>query len=356
MRRPAFGLPSIRSEHGTAMTTTIVVTTISSPNAALERIADGAKQRGIEFIVIGDTKSPKDFALPTCRFLDIEAQLATGLRYAAACPVRSYARKNVGYLLAMAEGADIIIETDDDNFPRSAFFEDRTRRLAATVAAQPGWLNIYRYFSDVKIWPRGLPLDVVSAPLPSFDRFQVLEVDCPIQQGLADENPDVDAIYRLLLPLPQNFRNDRHIALGKGTWCPFNSQNTTWWAAAFPLLYLPAHCSFRMTDIWRGFVAQRIAWESGWHILYHEPTVWQERNDHDLMRDFADEVPGYLNNNRIRTALEDTAVLGGPQNLLLDLRRCYETLIRIEVVGSAELGLIETWTADLEAIGQNRQS
>lgn len=338
------------------ITTAIVVTTISPPNAVLERIAQGAQQHGWKFIIVGDTKSPGDFALPNSRYLNVEAQVASGLRFAKACPVRSYARKNIGYLLAMTEGAGIIVETDDDNFPRPAFFEQRVRQIAATVAAQPGWLNIYRYFSDQNLWPRGLPLDAVNAPMPSFDQFKISEVDCPIQQGLADENPDVDAIYRLLLPLPQSFRNDRRIALDKGTWCPFNSQNTTWWAAAFPLLYLPAHCSFRMTDIWRSFVAQRIAWESGWHILYHGPTVWQERNDHDLMRDFADEVPGYLHNKRIKVALEDTVLMGGPQNLLLDLRRCYETLIRIEVVGSAELGLIDAWISDFEAIEHARRS
>ena len=55
----------------------------------------------------------------------------------------------------------------------------------------------------------------------------------------------------------------------------------------YPLLYLPAYCSFRMTDIWRSFVAQRIAWENGWRLLFHGPTMEQERNVHDLMKDFA---------------------------------------------------------------------
>ena len=89
-------------------------------------------------------------------------------------------------------------------------------------------------------------------------------VACPIQQGLADGNPDVDAIFRLVLPLPMNFGRKPPIALCRGAWCPFNSQNTSWWPAAYPLLYLPAYCSFRMTDIWRSFVAQRICWENGW--------------------------------------------------------------------------------------------
>jgi hypothetical protein len=76
---------------------------------------------------------------------------------------------------------------------------------------------------------------------------------------LADENPDVDAIYRLTLPLPIIFNKANNVALGNNSFCPFYSQNRTWFKEAFPLLYLSSHCSFRMTDIWRSFVAQRIA-------------------------------------------------------------------------------------------------
>ena len=336
------------------MKTAVIVTSINAPNAALRAIADGCKKHGFEFIVSGDTKSPKNFSLSGCRFLSVEDQIATKSRFAALCPTRTYARKNVGYFVAMAEGTEMIVETDDDNFPRPAFFDQRSRRLGVPSVSGTGWVNTYRYFTDANIWPRGLPLDAVQRPIPPFDTLPTKEVDCPIQQGLADENPDVDAIYRLILTLPQNFRTDRRVALGVGSWCPFNSQNTTWWPDAFPLLYLPAHCSFRMTDIWRSFVAQRVGWENGWCLLFHEPTMWQERNEHDLMRDFADEVPGYLHNERIRRALEDTALKGGVTNLAADLRRCYEALIALDVVGAAELALIDAWIFDLERVGERR--
>src|SRR6185436_15069807 len=127
----------------------------------------------------------------------------------------------------------------------------------------------------------------------------------PIQQGLADENPDVDAVYRMTSSLPLSFNKRNPIVLDKNAWCPFNSQNTTWFKEAFPLLYLPSYCSFRMTDIWRSFVAQRIAWSCNWSILFHNATVRQERNEHSLIRDFEDEIPGYLNNARICKMLED---------------------------------------------------
>jgi hypothetical protein len=338
------------------MTTAIVVTSINAPNAALRALADGAAAHAFEFIVCGDTKSPPDFSLPGCRYLSVEDQVATGLGFAEVCPVRTYARKNIGYLVAINNGADLIVETDDDNLPRPGFFELRHRTHDVKSVVGGGWLNVYRYFSEVNIWPRGLPLDMVQRAVPEFDKLTTHQVDCPIQQGLADENPDVDAIYRLILPLPQNFRSDRRVALGNGTWCPFNSQNTSWWSDAFPLLYLPVHCSFRMTDIWRGFVAQRIAWENNWHILFHEPTMWQERNEHNLMRDFADEVPGYLHNDRIRRALEKTSLAGGIGNLGRDLRKCYDTLISLEVVGAGEGPLLDAWIADLQRVTESRRA
>lgn len=328
----------------------LIVTSINAPNAVMTSLRDGARSAGVRYIVIGDTKSPADFALDGCEFLSMDAQLKTGLQFAQACPTRHYARKNIGYLIAMQGGAPLIIETDDDNFPRPEFFGARLRRKSASIFENAGWANLYRYFTEATIWPRGLPLDMVHAPLADFATLKTGTVDCPIQQGLADANPDVDAIYRLVLPLPQNFRADRRVALAPGAWCPFNSQNTTWWPETYPLLYLPAYCSFRMTDIWRSFVAQRIAAVNGWHVLFHEATVWQERNDHNLMRDFADEVPGYLNNSRIRDTLESLPLTAGIAQIPANLRECYEALVGIGVVGKEELPLLDAWLADIAAI------
>jgi hypothetical protein len=270
----------------------VVVTSIAKPNQALQALAQGCGDRGYQFIVIGDETSPPEFHLDGCQFYSLEEQYETGFKLARLCPTRHYARKNLGYLIARNNGASIIIETDDDNIPYKEFWNDRQRNQSASTVANSGWVNVYRYFSAANIWPRGLPLDRIKDKVPSFESLSVRVTDCPIQQGLANENPDVDAIYRLLLPLPQSFGSRRRVVLTGGSWCPFNSQNTTWWSDAFPLLYLPARCTFRMTDIWRSFIAQRIAWTNNWGILFHEPTVSQERNEHNLMRDFKDEMPG----------------------------------------------------------------
>jgi hypothetical protein len=331
----------------------IVITSIAAPNPVMIRIARRAAADGDRFIVIGDTRSPADFHLDGCSFFNLEQQLATGLKFAIACPTRHYARKNVGYLLASHFGAETIIETDDDNHPEESFFSPRCAAVDAQVVAAQGWVNVYRHFSDGAhaLWPRGLPLTAIAeAGQPPVDSLCVQQVYCPIQQHLVDVNPDVDAIYRLTGRLPICFARARPLALAPGAWCPFNSQNTTWWPDAFPLTYLPAHCSFRMTDIWRSFVAQRIAFANGWHILFGPPTVWQERNAHDLMQDFADEVPGYLNNDRIRKGLEDLPIEPGRDKIGSNMLCCYRFLVGLGLVGSDELCLLPLF---LEELTQN---
>ncbi len=329
----------------------IVVTSVSRPTEALLELARKSNDCNDHFIVIGDETSPQDFSIPGCNFYNMEQQFATGYGYARQCPVRHYARKNIGYLLAIERGASQIIETDDDNIPLETFWQLRQRKQYIKIVKDKGWVNVYGYFTEEKVWPRGFPLESLRVHATPWDALQFENLDCPIQQGLADHHPDVDAVYNLTMPLPRFFKRERQIALKSGAWCPFNSQNTTWWPAVYPLLYLPAYCSFRLTDIWRSFIAQRIAWENGWCILFHGPTVWQNRNEHDLMKDFSEEVPGYINNSAICNALEKLPIKGGVENVPYDLRLCYEKLVSMSLIGKNELLLLDTWLDDLKQIG-----
>jgi len=147
--------------------------------------------------------------------------------------------------------------------------------------------------------------------------------------------------------LPIIFNKSNSIALGNNSVCPFNSQNTTWFKEAFPLLYLPSYCSFRMTDIWRSFVAQRIAWTCNWPILFHHSTVWQERNDHNLMSDFRDEISGYNNNAQIIKSLKELELKDGIENISANMKLCYNTLIELGLVGQQETILLDAWLQDI---------
>lgn len=325
----------------------VVVTTINSPTKALQEIVSAGSSFYHQFIAIGDTKSPMDFALDGCTFHSVEDQKQLRHKLSKIAPTKHYARKNIGYLEAIANGSEIVVETDDDNIPMANFWQKRERTFSAPTAAGGRWYNAYNFFTDGPIWPRGLPLEDVKAAAQRNFTFEERCVDSPIQQGLADDDPDVDAVYRFLFELPVKFGSGKRVALSEGVWCPFNSQNTTWWRDAFPLLYLPFNCSWRVCDIWRGLIAQRIGWECGWLLSFHGPSVYQDRNEHDLLRDFAEEVPGYLNNNKIATKLLDLKLLGGKQNLLENMTRCYEILIDEGLIGSDERATLGAWSDDV---------
>jgi hypothetical protein len=328
----------------------VVVTSIASPNSILRQLAQGCSEREYHFIVIGDQASPAEFHIDGCDFYDLKRQKQTNLKFAQLCPTKHYARKNIGYLLAIRNGASTIIETDDDNIPYRQFWEQRQRIQNVPVLQNGGWVNVYRYFTDQNIWPRGFPIERLQMQATPYESLNLMDIDCPIQQGLADDNPDVDAVYRLVLPLPQTFRKERRVALTNGSWCPFNSQNTTWWPDVFELLYLPSYCSFRMTDIWRSFIAQRIAWLNNWAILFHEPTMRQERNVHNLLRDFNDEIPGYLHNSEICEALESLPLESGVEKISNNLKVCYEKLVSMSLIGRKELRLVSDWLDDLKQL------
>ena len=62
------------------------------------------------------------------------------------------------------------------------------------------FVNIYKYYSNQIIWPRGFPLKFIKEKVKSISKLKKNLVTSPIQQFLADGEPDVDAIFRLLFP------------------------------------------------------------------------------------------------------------------------------------------------------------
>lgn len=335
-----------------------VVTTIQEPTQPLLELATKTSKIGNNFYVVGDKKSPLDFYCPHAKYLSVDSQEKMDFLICKNLPYNSYSRKMIGYLYAIQDGCNWIRETDDDNYPLNSFFDslEKTVSVREVCNGIDGWVNPYAYFTNKFIWPRGFPIHLLLLNTNNTAELK-LKMHKPseilIFQGLANGEPDVDAIYRLVInnDSKMEFFNYNPIKISKDLYAPFNSQATTWAKSVFPLMYLPVTCTFRMTDIWRSFIAQRILRDISGSIVFTSATVFQKRNPHDLLKDFREEVPGYLENQKLINALDSTKILGGIGNIMNDLRECYKTLISANFLDKTEETVLNSWISDLIKLG-----
>jgi hypothetical protein len=116
------------------------------------------------------------------------------------------------------------------------------------------------------------------------------------------------------------------------------------------LMYLPSHCSLRETDIWRGLLAQRVLWTFGAGVMFHQATVHQVRNAHDLRQDFREEMRLYTRVAQVAERLGALNLDRSKPAMGTNLLRCYEEMVRLEIFPKEELSLLECWLDDLAAV------
>jgi hypothetical protein len=329
------------------MKTSIVITTIQYPTEAVKTFSKLVKH-DCDLIIVGDLKTPADWFLPQAKYTSFDNQDKLVYKITKLLPKNHYSRKMIGYLLAISEDADVIVDTDDDNIPYPNWGFPSFSGLFPCLIDNNGFTNIYSYYTQQKIWPRGFPLQKVNENnriIKNRD-IQQNQVEIGIWQGLADEDPDVDAIYRLIINTPCYFAKNGQLVLGKNTVCPFNSQNTAFRRAVFPLLYLPTTVTFRFTDILRGIIAQPILWHAGYHLGFTDPTVVQKRNEHDYLRDFESEIPCYLKIEEIFNLAKSVA--SGSNSISDNLFAIYCSLQKTKLVETKELDILECWLSDCQ--------
>ncbi len=321
----------------------IVLTSIFPPSEAIQKYADTAN---CHLVVVGDKKTPADWHQSKATYLSPKAQVKTFPTFAELLPWNMYSRKNLGYLYAIKSGSAMIIDTDDDNIPTSHWQKaDDWSGTYDTVKNVP-YYNVYADFTSHHIWPRGFPLKHI-LDNPSRVECQT-KCQVGIWQGLADGDPDVDAIYRLIDNTPIHFSQRLPIVLAKGTICPFNSQNTLFRKETFPLLYLPSFVTFRFTDILRGIIAQPILWAAGYSLGFHAADVVQQRNEHDYLKDFESELPCYL---QVEEVAEIAIKQAKPsRSISQNLLHIYSSLCDAKIVPEKELQLVTAWINEMEKL------
>jgi hypothetical protein len=319
-----------------------VITTINKPTAVFEKLS---KVTGWKGVVVADKKTPKDWHVPGVTVLSVEYQQNCNYKIAKLLPWNHYCRKNIGYLYAIEHGAQIIYETDDDNF----LMDDQIHYLPEIINCLSTdaqlVFNPFVYFGQPTIWPRGFPLKQIGK-LNNVYNQEIKKCFIPIQQGLVNKDPDVDAIFRLTRNELVTFDSSKPpISCNQGTMAPFNSQNTIFYYSAFWLLFMPTTVSMRVADIWRGYWAQRLLWDIGGSLCFLPPTVYQERNDHDYLRDFAEEIDLYLDSQNLINMLN--AWHSDNPTVFERMQDLFDELITHKFLRKEDALLLQAWLDDL---------
>lgn len=269
----------------------IVTTTINPVTPALEKFQ---QMEGWDLVVVGDKKTPADFQLQKGTFLTCEMQEKYDKKLSDAIGWNCIQRRNIGYLWAYDQGAEIIATVDDDNIPLDGWGENLivgkdievTLFNTSTVAFDPVGVTNYPH-----IWHRGFPLQLI--PLREYKKKSNKIIHVDVQADFWNGDPDVDAVCRMIFAPNCEFDNSI-FPFASTKISPFNSQNTFLTRSVMKDYFLFPGIG-RMDDIWASYYLQ----STGKHVVYAKASVIQMRNVHDLTRDMKAEYLGYEHNLEI---------------------------------------------------------
>ena len=318
----------------------VVITTI---RAGTEAIHKHTENKEYDTIIVGDKKTPAHYFPTEGVFLSVDAQRVLFPELADLIPYNHYGRKNLGYLYAIARGYEVIYETDDDNIPLENFdFALAPSSLETIKEERSPWINIFRYFSnDARVWPRGYPISLIRSS-PQFTVQDSGATQPSVITGLAENDPDVDAIFRLTCNHEVTWEKGKRVLISNDNVCPFNSQNTFWIdPTLFVSMLIPSSVSFRYCDVLRGIIVNILMRKLGKTLMYTSANVRQERNDHDIAEDFKSEYEMYIWNETILDFIE--AGVREEMSVSEMLKTIYDNLLDKGVIKELDRHILTQW-------------
>ena len=202
-----------------------------------------------------------------------------------------YHEKEYRFCLCLSLGADIVATVDDDNIPYDNWGQDV---LVGKDVEVDLWHSQNGYFDPLSVtnrddlWHRGYPLEHV--PTKNNVVYKGKTIRTPlVQADLWDGDPDIDAMCRL--SKKPCVKYDILRPYTSNQLAPFNSQNTFLHRSVIPYYMVLPHVG-RMDDIWGAYIIQKKFPNS---VIYNKATVYQDRNEQDLITNLEKEIIGYRN-------------------------------------------------------------
>ena len=259
-------------------------------------------------------------------------------------------------MYAIHHKAKLIWDFDDDNDGiidvNKLGLKNRQNYVEICKQSKQIFLNPYPYFgvNETRVWPRGFPLQFVkeSTTIPRTCKM-THSFEVGIIQSLANEQPDVDAIYRLTREVPFNFKYtpDSRCALvvPENMYSPFNAQATLWLPSAFEFLALPVSVNGRVSDIWRSYITQYFIHKKHVKLVFTPPYVKQQRNPHTIIKDLHAEQDLYLKSRQLVDFLGSEKA-----REYSSITEMYENLYVRKYIELGDINFIRAWQATLSYI------
>lgn len=280
----------------------IVTTTINPPTKAIQAFQT---MKDWDLVVAGDKKTPRDYHLERGVYLSPEEQEKYDPALSEAIGWNCIQRRNFAFLWAKDMKADIVALVDDDNIPLPGWGENlllgREVEVNFFETDQPAFdpIGATNY---PRLWHRGFPVQLVARR--DYSRKSRRQVRVDIQADFWNGDPDVDAFCRIE-HAPECAFDPAAFPLASNRMAPFDSQNTFISGALLQDYFVLPHVG-RMDDIWISYYLQA----KGKQVVYQRPSVYQERNEHDLTRDLRNEFIGYEGSlNLVRDLARDPEAL-----------------------------------------------
>lgn len=278
----------------------IVTTTINKPTEATRKFIEIAKRYNWIFVIVGDTKTPhEDYKMlvnahsPHVVYLHPDWQDKYYPELSKILGWKTIQRRNIGFIYAYKNGADVVATVDDDNIPYDSWGVNCLIGLEVEVDY---WENTESMVFDPlsvtnqnNLWHRGYPIQFLKSK-NNVEYKGKKKIKPLIQADLWDGDPDIDAMARLTYRPVVKFDIVKPYAAAQIS--PFNSQNTFIHRDALKH-YAVWPFVGRMDDIWGGYYAQYKLGPD--KIIYNEASVFQDRNVQDLITNLENEVIGYRN-------------------------------------------------------------